>query len=79
MQRKIAAWRVFVQVLKVNRTLSTWIGIPAEQLLGKRLSDLLNTSGRIFYETHFAPLLRMKGFFNEVALDLVTADGRTLP
>ncbi|NKL66028.1 PAS domain-containing sensor histidine kinase [Rhizobium leguminosarum] len=67
------------RIVKVNRTLSTWIGIPAEQLLGKRLRDLLNTSGRIFYETHFAPLLCMQGFFNEVALDLVTADGRTLP
>ncbi len=67
------------RIVKVNRTLSTWIGIPAEQLLGKRLHDLLNTSGRIFYETHFAPLLRMQGFFNEVALDLVTVDGRKLP
>ncbi|MBY3039924.1 PAS domain-containing sensor histidine kinase [Rhizobium laguerreae] len=66
-------------IVKVNRTLSTWIGIPAEQLLGKRLHDLLNTSGRIFYETHFAPLLRMQGFFNEVALDLVTVDGKKLP
>ncbi|MBA5804825.1 PAS domain-containing sensor histidine kinase [Rhizobium changzhiense] len=67
------------RIVKVNRTLSTWIGIPADQLLGKRLHDLLNTSGRIFYETHFAPLLRMQGFFNEVALDLVTVDGRKLP
>jgi sigma-B regulation protein RsbU (phosphoserine phosphatase) len=67
------------RIVKVNKTLSTWIGIPAEQLLGKRLHDLLNTSGRIFYETHFAPLLRMQGFFNEVALDLVAADGRKLP
>lgn len=67
------------RIVKVNRTLSTWIGIPAEQLLGKRLHDLLNMPGRIFYETHFAPLLRMQGFFNEVALDLVTADGRKLP
>jgi phosphoserine phosphatase RsbU/P len=67
------------RIVKVNRTLSTWIGIPAGQLLGKRLHDLLNTSGRIFYETHFAPLLRMQGFFNEVALDLVTVDGKKLP
>ncbi|NKM01141.1 PAS domain-containing sensor histidine kinase [Rhizobium leguminosarum] len=67
------------RIVKVNRTLSTWIGIPAEQLLGKRLHDLLNTSGRIFYETHFAPLLRMQGFFNEVALDLVTVEGKKLP
>ncbi|MBY5698180.1 PAS domain-containing sensor histidine kinase [Rhizobium leguminosarum] len=67
------------RIVKVNRTLSTWIGMPAEQLLAKRLHDLLNTSGRIFYETHFAPLLRMQGFFNEVALDLVTVDGKKLP
>ncbi|MBY5584396.1 PAS domain-containing sensor histidine kinase [Rhizobium leguminosarum] len=67
------------RIVKVNRTLSTWIGMPAEQLLGKRLHDLLNTSGRIFYETHFAPLLRMQGFFNEVALDLFTVDGKKLP
>ena len=32
----------------------------------------------MFYETHFAPLLRMQGFFNEVALDLVKADGTTM-
>ena len=33
----------------------------------------------IFYETHFAPLLRMQGFFEEVALDLVLQDGGTMP
>jgi sigma-B regulation protein RsbU (phosphoserine phosphatase) len=39
----------------------------------------LNIAGRIFYETHLAPLLRMQGFFNEVALDFVTANGERLP
>jgi signal transduction histidine kinase/CheY-like chemotaxis protein len=39
----------------------------------------LNIAGRIYYETHFAPLLRMQGFFNEVALDVVCAAGQTLP
>ena len=66
------------RIIKSNKTLSTWIGIPAEQLIGKRLRDLLNTAGRIFYETHFAPLLRMQGYFNEVALDLVTSEGTPL-
>lgn len=47
--------------------------------MGKRFRDLLNVAGSIFYETHFAPLLRMQGFFYEVALDLSTADGQTLP
>ena len=66
------------RIVKINRTLATWIGYPAERLLGKRLRDLLNMAGRIFYETHFAPLLRMQGFFDEVALDLVTVDGSKL-
>lgn len=49
------------------------------ELLGKRFYDLLNVPGKIFYETHFAPLLHMQGYFNEVALDLVGPDGRKLP
>ena len=48
-------------------------------VVGKRFQGLLNVAGRIFYETHFAPLLRMQGFFNEVALELVAHDGRRLP
>jgi sigma-B regulation protein RsbU (phosphoserine phosphatase) len=67
------------RIVKANRTLSRWIGIPVEQLLGKRLRDLLNMAGRIFYETHFAPLLRMQGYFHEVAFDLITVDGDKLP
>ena len=55
------------------------LGSLPSELVGKRLHELLNVAGRIFYETHFAPLLRMQGFFNEVALDLVTQQGRRLP
>ena len=60
------------RIVKSNLTFSTWTGFTPEALIGRRLRDLLNTSGAIFYETHFAPLLRMQGFFNEVALDLVS-------
>ena len=67
------------RIAKVNQTLCKWTGRPAQELLGKRLRDLLNVAGGIFYETHFAPLLRMQGFFDEVALDLMKADGTILP
>jgi sigma-B regulation protein RsbU (phosphoserine phosphatase) len=67
------------RIVKANVTFSKWMGWPADQLIGKRFLDLLNIAGRIFYETHFAPLLRMQGFFNEVALDLVTQQGKRLP
>jgi PAS domain S-box-containing protein len=65
---------------KVNQTFLGWIGYPREELLaGKRFQDLLTVGGKIFFETHYAPLLRMQGFVNEIAFDLVCRDGRRLP
>ena len=66
------------RIVKSNLTLSNWTGFAGDELIGKRMRDLLNVAGSIFYETHFAPLLRMQGFFNEVALDLVKKDGGKL-
>ena len=37
------------------------------------------SAGRIYHETHYAPLLRMQGTVREIALELVCADGRRLP
>jgi len=62
----------------VNSTLLGWVGRTREELIGKKVPELLNIAGRIFYETHFAPLLRMQGFLNEIALDLKSAEGKRL-
>jgi len=67
------------RIVKSNITLSDWVGFTQEELLGRKFHDLLNVAGRIFLETHFAPLLRMQGFFNEVALDFIAKDGATIP
>jgi sigma-B regulation protein RsbU (phosphoserine phosphatase) len=67
------------RIFKANKTLCKWLGYAPADLVGKRLGDLLNIAGRMFYETHIAPLLRMQGFFNEVALDLVNQNGDRLP
>jgi PAS domain S-box-containing protein len=65
---------------KVNQTFLDWTGYQRIELLaGKRFQDLLTVGGKIFYETHYAPLLRMQGFVNEIAFDLVCRDGRHLP
>lgn len=66
------------RIVRSNQTLSRWIGYSAQQMQGRHLRELLTVPGAIFYETHFAPLLRMQGFFDEVALDLVTVRGETL-
>jgi PAS domain S-box-containing protein len=67
------------RIERVNTTLAEWIGTPADELTGRRFQDLLNIAGKIYYETHFAPLLRMQGYFNEVALDLAIPSGGIMP
>jgi phosphoserine phosphatase RsbU/P len=67
------------RISKVNATLEAWTGFSADKLIGQRLHQFLNMAGRIYFETHIAPLLRMQGFFNEFALDFETAAGERLP
>jgi PAS domain S-box-containing protein len=67
-------------IVKVNRTFLDWTGYEADDLVGsKRLTDLLTGGGRIYHETHYAPLLRMQGWVREIAIDIKRADGSVLP
>jgi len=66
------------RVESVNNTLLSWTGLTAEKMTGKRFSDFLNMAGRIYFETHIAPLLRMQGSFSEFAIDMITAAGEPL-
>jgi sigma-B regulation protein RsbU (phosphoserine phosphatase) len=68
------------QIAKINGTLLGWLGYRREELVGtRRFSDLLTVGGRLYHETHFAPLLRMQGEINGIALELKAADGTRLP
>jgi PAS domain S-box-containing protein len=67
-------------IVRVNRTFETWTGLRREELLGtRRFQDLLSPGGRIYHETHYAPLLRMQGVVREIAVEIVRADGTRLP
>jgi phosphoserine phosphatase RsbU/P len=67
-------------IAKVNQTLLTWTGYTRDDVLGRRrFQDLLPAGDRIFYETHFSPMLRMQGHVREIAVQLVCRDGRRLP
>lgn len=67
------------RIVKVNRTLTDWLGTSAEALIGQPFHALLSFGGRIAYETHMAPLLRLQGYVSELALDLLHVDGSKLP
>lgn len=68
------------RIVKINTTLLDWLGHRREDMVGRRhFSDLLTVGGRIYHETHFAPLLRMHGEVRGIALELKAADGSRLP
>ena len=66
-------------VVKVNRTFLAWTGYDRDAVVGRRFQELLAPGDRIFYETHFAPLLRMQGQVREIAVEIICRSGARLP
>ncbi|MGW0189309.1 PP2C family protein-serine/threonine phosphatase [Streptomyces sp. NPDC003362] len=67
-------------IAKINATLLGWLGLEWEAVLGRmRFTDLLTVGGKLYHETHFAPLLRMQGEVTGIALELKQADGGRIP
>ena len=67
-------------IVRANHTFVEWTGTSREALLaGTKFQTVLTVGSRIYYETHYAPLLRMQGAVNEIALEVVRDDGRILP
>src|SRR5687768_3372683 len=63
-------------IARASRRLEGWTGLSAEELLdGRTFADLLRVGGRIFYETHYAPLLQMQDEVHDIAFDLSVAGG----
>jgi len=67
------------RIVKVNQTLSEWLETTSDGLLGRSFLELLSFGGKIAFETHLAPLLRLQGFVNELAFDILKSDGSKIP
>ncbi|MFI7454110.1 PP2C family protein-serine/threonine phosphatase [Nonomuraea sp. NPDC049714] len=67
-------------IVKINKTLLSWLGHSRDEVVGRmRLPDLLTVGGKLYHETHIAPLLRMQGEISGIALEVRTANGARLP
>jgi len=63
------------EIIWVNRKIAEWLDIEIDQLIGKRITNILSVGSRIFYETHLSPMLKLTGFFEEVAAELQSRNG----
>jgi len=59
----------------VNATLLGMLGYAREDLIGHHVERVLAVGSRIFYQTHFFPLLRLHGRAEEIFLLLRARDG----
>lgn len=67
-------------IIKVNQRFLVLTGYTYDELIDRRtFAELLTPGGRIYHETHYAPLLAMHGSVRGIALDIVRADGSRLP
>ena len=67
-------------IVRANHTFLEWLGAEREQIVGvARFQSLLSVGSRIYYETHYSPLLQMQGFVNEIALEIRRSDGAVRP
>lgn len=67
-------------VLAVNDTFLSWTGYERAALTGTRhFDELLTLPSRMYFETHYWPLLHIQGFVHEVALDVRRRDGSVMP
>lgn len=64
----------------INSTLCDWLGRDPNTIVGQQtFQDLLAPGDRIYYETHLRPMLSMQNEVNEIAVQMVRADGERLP
>jgi PAS domain S-box-containing protein len=61
-------------VRAVNATLLRMLGASRDEVVGRHVEQLLTVGSRIFYQTHFFPLVRLHGRADEIFLVLRARD-----
>ena len=62
-------------MIVVNRPLAALLGYQPRELVGRHVETLLTVGGRIFFQTHLYPILRLHGHASELFVLLRNRDG----
>ncbi|WP_333306211.1 diguanylate cyclase domain-containing protein [Microcoleus sp. B7-D4] len=66
-------------ILMVNATLVQLLGHEPDELRGQKMESILPIASRIFYQTHFFPLLKLHGKVEEIYFSLRSKEGSEIP
>lgn len=66
-------------VVRVNATLCRLLGYEPQELVGQHLQTIFSRGARVFYQTHFFPLLKLQGEVEEVYMALRAKSGEEIP
>lgn len=62
-------------IVEANSALGELLQYPAQDLVGRHVESLLTIAGRIFFQTHLFPMLRLQGKAEEIFLLLRDSTG----
>jgi sigma-B regulation protein RsbU (phosphoserine phosphatase) len=66
-------------IISVNHTLKEILGYQDESLEGRNIETILTVASRIFYNTHFFPLIRLHSKADEIFFSLLAKDKKDIP
>jgi PAS domain S-box-containing protein len=67
-------------IIQINATLLQWLGYQQDEVVDVlSLQDLLSVGSKIYYETHYAPLLQMQGSVQEISLEMLGKNRQKIP
>jgi PAS domain S-box-containing protein len=64
--------------VRINDTELGWLGYPRDELLGRKITDILTPASQRLFNTSF-PLLRLHGRQNNIEHEMLRKDGSILP
>jgi sigma-B regulation protein RsbU (phosphoserine phosphatase) len=66
-------------IISVNHTLKEILGYQEDRLEGRNIESILTVASRIFYNTHFFPLIRLHSKADEIFFSLLGKDKKDIP
>jgi sigma-B regulation protein RsbU (phosphoserine phosphatase) len=67
------------KIAQANEKLTKLLGYNEEELDGRNIEFIFSLATRIFYQTHFFPLLKLQGHIDEIFMSLKARSGEEIP